>query len=87
MAKNISLFANSDYGIGITGKLNRMDCNNPYGKDNIVYISIYDRNMDIYSEFSIEVIEASRRENKGFVIDKIIIEFMNLLNIDEKIAK
>lgn len=87
MAKNISLFANSDYGIGITGKLNRVDCNNPHGKDNIVYISIYDRNMDIYSEFSIEVIEASRRENKGFVIDKIIIEFMNLLNIDEKIAK
>lgn len=29
MSKNISLFANSDYGVGITGKLNMVDKNNP----------------------------------------------------------
>ena len=40
MSKNISLFTNSNYGIGVTGKLNRVDINNPYGEDNIVYISI-----------------------------------------------
>ena len=43
MSKNISLFTNSNYGIGVTGKLNRVDINNPYGEDNIVYISIYDK--------------------------------------------
>ena len=41
MSKAISSYADSDYGIGITGKLNRVDKNNPYGKDNIVYISVY----------------------------------------------
>ena len=44
MSKTISNYANSDYGVGITGKLNRIDINNLYGKDNVVYISIYDRN-------------------------------------------
>ena len=34
MSKNISLFTNSNYGVGITGKLNRLDINNPYGNDN-----------------------------------------------------
>ena len=43
MSKNISLFAGSDFGVGITGKLNRVDINNPYGEDNVVFISIYDK--------------------------------------------
>ena len=37
MALNIRKFANSDIGIGITGKLNRADQNNNYGKDNEVF--------------------------------------------------
>lgn len=37
MSKNISKFTNSNYGIGITGKLNRVDRFNPYGLDNVVY--------------------------------------------------
>ena len=47
MSRNISLFTNSNYGIGITGKLNRIDSNNPYGKDNVVFISIYDKDSEI----------------------------------------
>ena len=43
MAENISNFANSNYGIGITGKLNRVDVNNPFGEDNVTFISIYDK--------------------------------------------
>jgi len=39
MSKKISEFASSNYGVGITGKLNRVDKNNPFGKDNVVYIS------------------------------------------------
>ena len=41
MALNISKFANSDFGVGITGKLNRADVNNNFGKDNQVFVSIY----------------------------------------------
>ena len=48
MSKNISLFTNSNYGVGITGKINRTDKNNLYGEDNIIYISIYDRDNDKY---------------------------------------
>ena len=40
MSKNISKFSNSNYGIGITGKLNRQDINNMSGEDNIVYIRL-----------------------------------------------
>ena len=40
MSKKISEFTNSNYGIGITGKLNRVDPHNLSGDDNIVYFSI-----------------------------------------------
>lgn len=43
MSKAIAKFANSDYGVGITGKLNKSDPNNPSGDDNTVYLCIYDR--------------------------------------------
>ena len=78
MSKNISEFANSNYGVGITGKLNRVDKNNPFGKDNVVFISIYDRDNDKYYDYSVEVKEKSRKENKKD--DNTLIE-ENLLNI------
>ena len=46
MSKNISEFSNSNYGVGITGRLNRVDKFNPGGKDNEVFISIYDKDLD-----------------------------------------
>ena len=39
MSKNISKFTNSDYGVGITGQINRQDPNNITGEDNKIYIS------------------------------------------------
>ena len=59
MSKNISLFTNSNYGIGVTGKLNRVDINNPYGEDNIVYISIYDKENNLYLNEKVEAIKAT----------------------------
>lgn len=72
MSKNISKFTNSNYGIGITGKLNRPDINNNYGKDNIVYISIYDKNNNKYYNKKLEVTKETRKENKELVINIII---------------
>ena len=80
MSKNISIFTNSDYGVGITGKLNRVDINNPYGEDNVVFISIYDKENDSYINEKVEAIKSSRVENKQLVIDKIIELLINLLN-------
>ena len=71
MSKNISLFTNSNYGIGVTGKLNRVDINNPYGEDNIVYISIYDKENNLYLNEKVEAIKATRKENKELVIEKV----------------
>ena len=52
MAKKISNFANSDIGVGITGKINRVDENNLFGDDNKIYYAIYDKNskslLEIY---------------------------------------
>ena len=48
MAKNIAEFAKSNIGVGITGKLNRVDINNPFGEDNVVFISIYDKDKNKY---------------------------------------
>ncbi len=72
MSKNISLFTNSDYGIGITGKLNRPDKNNNFGLDNKVYISIYDKELNKFYNFDINVNKKTRKENKEEIINFII---------------
>lgn len=77
MALNISREANSDIGIGITGKLNRADVNNNYGKDNQVFVSIYYK--DNYYDMVINVDKKSRKQNKIVIIDKIIEKLGELL--------
>ena len=72
MSKSISDFTLSSYGVGITGKLQRSDINNPYGKDNIVYISVYDREKNKYYNKELEVTKDTRTENKHQVIEEII---------------
>ena len=79
MSKNISMFAGSDFGVGITGKLNRVDINNPFGKDNVVFISIYDKENDKFYNESIEATLGSRLENKELVIKKIIAMMKDIL--------
>ena len=71
MAYNIAKFANSNYGIGVTGKLNRVDVNNPFGADNITYVSIYDKDNDIYDDMKIEATKKTRSENKDMIISEI----------------
>lgn len=72
MSKNISKFTNSNYGVGITGQLNRYDPYNKTNENNIVYISIYDKDNNKYWSESIKVEENSRKENKEVIIEKII---------------
>ena len=72
MSLNISKFTDSTYGVGITGKLNRIDEDNPYGEDNIVFISIYDKENNKFYNDKIKVTKKSRKENKELVIEKVI---------------
>lgn len=71
MSKAITDYTNSNYGVGVTGKLNRVDKNNPFGEDNITFVSIYDRDLDKYYTLSIEATKDSRNMNKELIIDKI----------------
>ena len=78
MSKAISNFTNSDFGIGITGQLKRIDPANQGNKEDMVYISIYDKEKDNYSTITVEVTKETRKENKEMLL-KIIIDM--LLNI------
>lgn len=73
MSKSISSYTNSDYGIGITGKLNRQDDNNPYGSNNIVYVSVYDKIEDKNYTMTIEDLIGDRESMKNQIINKIVI--------------
>ena len=72
MSKNISEFSNSNYGVGITGKINRADKNNMSGSDSLIYVSIYDRDNDKYYAMSIDAILGNREINKKMIINNII---------------
>ena len=71
MAKAITAFSNADYGVGITGKLNREDQNNEIGDDKTVYISIYDCEKNKYYDSVIKVTKETRKENKQQVVENV----------------
>ena len=81
MSKNISKFTNANYGVGITGKLNRVDRFNPYGLDNVVYVSIYDKDNNKYYNSIVEAKLSTRKDNKELVINEVITLLDNILNI------
>ena len=73
MSKCISEFTSSTYGVGITGKLNRVDIHNPYGEDNLVYVSIYTKKDNKYHNATITCTKESRALNKELVLETIIL--------------
>lgn len=79
MSKNISLFADSNYGVGITGMLNCKDPSNPSINPNKIYISIYDKDTDTYYDDSVEVFSDSRKENKEIVINFVVEKLLEIL--------
>ncbi len=79
MAQVITEYAKADYGIGITGKLNRADPNNLYGEDNVVFVSIYDKKKDSYTNFKVMATLSSRKKNKELVIQKVVEQLEEIL--------
>lgn len=71
MSKAIAKYSSSSYGIGITGKLNKHDEKNPYGSDNIVYISIYDKENDKFYNKEVTVLYTNRIKNKKMVLNEV----------------
>lgn len=72
MAKAISDFAFSDFGIGITGKLGKSDPNNLAGDDDKVFFSIYDRSSGLFHDYDVLVNGSTRIQSKDEVLASII---------------
>ena len=84
MAKNAANIALSDYGIGITGKINRSDKNNLYGDDNKIYYSIYDKANNKFYNFELMAINDTRFNNKMFIKDNIVTSLLKILKNGEE---
>ena len=79
MALAISKFADSNYGIGITGKLGKRDPKNKCGNDNQVFMCIYDNDLDKYVDFDIFVDRDNRRDDKMEVLEEVILKLLGYL--------
>lgn len=84
MSRNVAFIANSDFGVGVTGKLNRVDVNNPFGEDNVVFISVYDWENKRYYNSTVEATLGSRSENKDLVIDRVIAMVNSALELSDE---
>ena len=71
MARAIVDFTDSNYGVGVTGKLNKSDPKNPYGEDNVVFVCILDKDNNSNHSKRIELKDEDRIKNKEQIIDEI----------------
>lgn len=72
MSLAITRYTNSDYGIGITGKLMVPDPNNIEGENNLVFYAIYEKTSDSYYLGKVVVTSNDRTISKMQVIDEIL---------------
>ena len=79
MSTNIAKFANANYGVGITGKLNRIDRFNPEGQDNQIFVSIYDVDNNKYYNFDLLATKPTRKENKDLIIEAIVNKLLTII--------
>ncbi len=79
MAKAISVFANSTYGVGITGQIGRIDPSNNTGNVNEIFVTIYNSKNDTYYNLKINTNEETRLECKKYIVDKILEELLNII--------
>lgn len=71
MAKAVSNFAKSDWGIGITGQLGKKDLKNNSNNLNTVYFAIYDKNNNKCFNYVLEPSGKNKFEKKQDVIKNI----------------
>ena len=78
MARKISEFTSSNYGVGITGKMKKADENNLSGADDVVFLSIYDHDKNMFYDTEIKVPYDDREDNKNEIIDIFIENFLKI---------
>ena len=80
MSKCISDFTKSTYGVGITGKINRIDPNNQSGNDNEIFATIYNSKTEKYFDLLIICPNKKREECKKFITDKMLEKLLLIVN-------
>lgn len=84
MSKNIALYTMATYGVGVTGKLMAKDMNNLYGEDDVVYLSVYDRENEKYYRKRITVTSDNRAMNKNIIIEDLAKLLRDVINEKNK---
>ena len=79
MARVISEYTNSNYGVGVTGKLKKSDENNLSGEDDVVFLSIYNKDKDEYLDLKIKLEFDTRIDNKNQIIEEFIDNFLKIV--------
>lgn len=79
MAKQIAYFAESTYGIGITGKINKVDENNLMGEDNVVYATIYNSKTHEYRDLKMKCPDKSRKVCKELLVNRILKRLLEII--------
>lgn len=79
MSRVVQNYTSSDYAVGITGQMRRVDPNNITNEDNKVYISIYDKEGDKYYNKIVIMNKKTREENKKEVIKAVVEMFDSIL--------
>ena len=72
MSKCISDFTNRKYGVGVTGKINRIDPNNLSGNNNEIFVTIYNSKTTKYEDILITCPNKKREECKKYITNKIL---------------
>ena len=82
MAKAITDYTNSSYGVGVTGKLKKYDKKNPYGADDVVYLAIFSTEKQKYYEEMIHLSYDNREQNKEEIIQTFVKLMKEILQND-----
>lgn len=72
MSLEIANFTNSNYGVGVTGKINARDPNNEFGDNSTIFLSLYDKDNDKYYNKIIKAKNTDRLSNKDLVKEEFI---------------
>lgn len=79
MAKNAKKNAESDYAVGVTGQLGKIDPCNPVDKINYVWYAIITKNDEIIVK-EVKVFNAGRKSQKEQVIHDVSLTLFELLS-------
>ena len=71
MSKSVCSIAKANFGIGVTGMLGTVDPYNKSDNVNVVYISIYDEQKDMFYDYQIQTAGNTKAERKMYVVNYI----------------